>query len=233
MAGSAPPPPKRGRCDDGEGSELPRLFIPGAAASGGGGSGGGGGGSGGSSSGGGGGGGERLLVVDPAFNVLCPRVYREPAAAAATGDKQPPRDVLVEALTTVVEKTRVKETDDASTLFLDPDRTTVLENLASVVHSFDARTASGNIFGRMILGLKGAGKTTFLQAMVLAIARCAKRTVAGYFNVDAFTGPASSWHACVPPRATQTTSCRQPWTRRISVWSCERWARSVCTSSWC
>jgi len=138
-----------------------------------------------------------VLVVGPDINVLCPpRTHRrDPAAADAAKEVPVPVSVrsryddLVAALSDVVASVRVSGTGSpiAPPLYLDADRTAVLEDLASVVHCFDSGAASGNVFGRMITGPAGVGKSSFLQAMVLGITACAKRTLAAYFNVNALT----------------------------------------------
>ena len=67
--------------------------------------------------------------------------------------------------------------------FLDTDRRTVVTELSFLLWDLDHDALEGNCHGRIILGQKGTGKSTFMQALAISAQSLCAHTVAIYADV--------------------------------------------------
>lgn len=67
--------------------------------------------------------------------------------------------------------------------FLDGDRSALVEDIGSLVGGLDRGELEGNAFGRLVIGPKGTGKSSFLQALVLATQHLSRHILAVWCDV--------------------------------------------------
>ena len=81
-------------------------------------------------------------------------------------------------------------TIQGSAVHVDADRAAFAADFASIVSDLDRGILLGNCHGRLVVGPKGTGKSSFLQALVLAVQKLAEHTIAIW--VDAATADVGS-----------------------------------------
>jgi len=79
-----------------------------------------------------------------------------------------------------------------SAVHMDADRTAFVAEFASLASDLDHGLLYGNCHGRLVVGPKGTGKSSLLQALVLAVQKLAKHTIAIWVDAAAVDGAISS-----------------------------------------
>jgi hypothetical protein len=67
--------------------------------------------------------------------------------------------------------------------FLDGDRLALVDDVGTLVGALDRGELDGNAFGRLVIGPKGTGKSSFLQALVLATQYLSRQILAVWCDV--------------------------------------------------
>lgn len=92
-------------------------------------------------------------------------------------------------------------TIQGSAMYLDADRSAFVADFATLASDLDSGKLLGNCHGRLVIGPKGTGKSTLLQALVLAVQRLASHTIAIW--VDAAVDNGSDSPALAIKRALE------------------------------